>query len=75
MVTQPGPPLQWMGAMLPFPLGIAITVYLGSLAIVSWGIVTSKPAPEDDFGQKSHAGFGLAKSCDPKAQNDARDVA
>jgi hypothetical protein len=34
--------------MLPFPFGIMVPIFFGSLAIVSWALATSKPAPEDD---------------------------
>ncbi len=32
--------------MLPFLFGIMVPIALGSLAIVSWAIATSEPAPE-----------------------------
>jgi hypothetical protein len=34
--------------MLPFLFGIMVPILLGSLAIVSWAIATSEPAPDED---------------------------
>ena len=45
-LTLPGPRPLFGRDMLPFMLGIMIPIVLGSAAIVSWAIATSKPAPD-----------------------------
>jgi hypothetical protein len=48
--------------------------YFGSLAIVSWGIATSKPAPEDDCGEKAMQ-FSDQREPAIRRQKMAREIA
>jgi hypothetical protein len=73
MVTQPGLRLLRTGDNGPFPIGIIAPVLPGSLAIVSWAIVTSEQAPEDydaDLINRLQRSPGTSADTETEAKTD-----